>query len=160
MSSVELEWLYEIAKRMKSVVEIGSWKGRSTHALLSGCKGTVWAVDHFKGSKGEKQEHSEAQQHDIHRIFLDNVGHFKNLKVLKMESVKAVKQFQDKSVDMVFIDGEHTFEGVSKDIEMWLSKVKKLIAGHDYLFPRIFMAVNEKLGEVDTVRTIWYKEIK
>ena len=160
MSNAELEWLYRTAQNMETIVEIGSWKGRSTHALLSGCKGTVYAVDHFKGSNGEAVEHLEAQQHDIYDIFLGNVGHFKNLKTLKMSSEQAAKKFKDKSVDMVFIDGEHTYEGVKKDIGMWLPKAKKIISGHDYYWPKIFMAVDEKLGDVETADTIWFKEIK
>ena len=35
MNSLELQWLYEQAQRMRNIVEVGSWKGRSTHALLS-----------------------------------------------------------------------------------------------------------------------------
>ena len=45
MYPAELEWLYKAAKRMKSIVEIGSWQGRSTYVLLSGCQGPVMAVD-------------------------------------------------------------------------------------------------------------------
>ncbi len=48
MSLKELNWLYQQAKKCDSILEIGSWKGRSTHALLSGCKGIVTCVDTFK----------------------------------------------------------------------------------------------------------------
>lgn len=160
MSNGELDWLYETAKTMKSIVEIGSWKGRSTHALLSGCKGTVWAIDHFKGSKEEEMEHLEVTEHDLCKIFKKNVGHFPNLKLLKMESKEAVKRFKDKSVDMVFIDGAHTYFAVQEDIQMWLPKAKKLICGHDYFWPAVWTAVNDALGDTEQAETIWFKEIK
>ena len=160
MKDKELVWLYEMASKMENVVEIGSWKGRSTHALLSGCPGTVWAVDHFLGSEAApKYAFAEAKVGDIHKVFLKNVGHFKNLKVLKTDSIKASKKFADKSVDMVFVDGDHEYESVKADIGAWLPKAKKFICGHDYSFSGVKKAVDELLGEVFTHEEIWSKEI-
>jgi len=157
---IELKWLYNTAKGMSSVVEVGSWKGRSTDALLAGCDGTVWAVDHFKGSKTERDDfHKEATEKDISKIFLENVGHHKNLRLLKMDSLDAAKRFKDKSVDMVFIDGGHEYEEIKADIEAWLPKVKKLICGHDY-GGGIERAANELLGDVSVFELIWIKPIK
>lgn len=160
MTKPELNWLKKTASGMDSVVEIGSWMGRSTHALLSGCRGTVYAVDHFQGSPGEIEEsHKLAQEIDIYEEFQKNVGNFDNLKVLKMPSEEAVNQFKDKSIDMVFIDGSHQYEDVKKDIEMWLPKAKKLICGHDYQWIWVEEAVTEKFGMVDTADTIWIKKL-
>jgi len=50
MGREDLEWLHDTAKRMASVVEVGCWKGRSTYALLAGCLGPVYAVDHWEGA--------------------------------------------------------------------------------------------------------------
>jgi hypothetical protein len=130
----ELQWLYERAHEFTRIVEIGCWKGRSTHALLSGCKGTVFAIDNFKGNPteiGEGQPHHEATYNDIHKVFLQNVGHFPNLVTLKMDSMEAVKMFKNKSVDMVFIDGEHTLKEFTQDFEGWRPKCKTLFCGHD-----------------------------
>jgi len=159
MKSRELVWLYLVAQEMDSIVEIGSWMGRSTDALLSGCRGTVWAVDHFKGNK----EHSEEQKTGILEAFLENVGHFKNLKILKMSSLEAVKRFKDKSIDMVFIDGGHEYEEVMADIKAWLPKTKKLICGHDYDDDRdkgVKRAVDEIFDDVRIFDLIWMKTIK
>lgn len=156
----ELGWLHSTAQEMSSVVEVGSWKGRTTDALLAGCKGTVWAVDHFKGSKTERNSyHREATEKDISKIFLENVGHYKNLKLLKMDSLEAAKRFEDKSVDMVFIDGGHTYEEVKADIKAWLPKAKKMICGHDYSGD-VECAVHEILGDVNTIEIIWIKSIE
>jgi hypothetical protein len=156
MSNGELNWLYQQAKKMKSIAEIGSWKGRSTHALLSGCKGTVYAIDHFQGSKGEEDEHREAKEKDIYEEFLKNVGDFKNLQVLKMTGDEASKHID--KVDMVFLDGEHSYKAVKNDINKWLPKAKKLICGHDYNWQGVRMAVDEVLGDTKVAETIWYKE--
>jgi len=158
MDSLELTWLYLVAQEMDSIVEIGSWKGKSTDALLAGCGGTVWTVDHFRGSLGESLA-SWAKTKDIFKIFMDNVGHYENLKVLKMDSIEASKKFRDYSVDMVFIDGAHSYKAVKADIKAWLPKAKKMICGHDFDFPDVHKAVEEKFGKVNKCQSLWIKEI-
>jgi precorrin-6B methylase 2 len=150
MTRGELNWLFLTAKKMNYIVEIGSWKGRSTHALLSGCSGIVYAVDTFKNSTERK---------DSYEDFIKNVGHFKNLKVYKADSLEAAREFEDKSIDMVFIDADHSYEAVKADIEAWLPKVKRLICGHDYdpeYYAGLVKAVDEKFGKVNSIYHIWF----
>lgn len=148
MRPVDLSWLYQTAKNMDSIIEIGSWKGRSTFALLSGCKGIVHAVDHFLGNEGKRDSDcKEAKTGDIYNQFLNNVGHFGNLKVYKMDSLSASKLFEDNSVDMVFIDAGHTYNEVVADIEAWAPKARKLVCGHDAPMKSVIRAVKDKLGE-------------
>jgi hypothetical protein len=158
MDPMEMWWLNEQAKKMESIVEIGSWKGRSTYALLSGCKGMVTAVDTWAGNPTD-QTGKEAAEKDIHAEFMKNVGHFPNLNVMKMTSAEAAETFDDKSVDMVFIDGDHRYAHVKADIEAWLPKAKRLICGHDYHWIGVEEAVTEKFGLVDTAESIWLKEL-
>ena len=160
MARKDLEWLYNTSKNMKSVVEIGSWKGRSTYALLSGCVDMVHTIDHFLGSQERKDKTTlEAQDSDIHKIFINNVGHFNNLVVLKMDSAEAASKFEDKTIDMVFLDGDHSQESVAKDIELWLPKVTKMICGHDINFSTVHRAVSDSLGDYKIVKDIWFKDL-
>lgn len=134
MSTSELTWLYEQASKVKSVIEIGSWKGRSSFALLSGCKGEVTCVDHWLGATDVVVNTGEslsdvAKKENIYAEFLKNVGHFSNLDVIKMDSVSASKELDE--AEMVFIDAEHTFDFVVKDLEAWVPKATKLLCGHD-----------------------------
>jgi len=50
-------------------------------------------------------------------------------------SEEAVKQFDDEYFDFVYIDADHSYEEVTKDMEMWYFKVRDggMIAGHDYV---------------------------
>ncbi len=155
----ELLWLNETAKQMTSIAEVGSWKGRSTHALCSGCKGTVTAIDHFLGSVNEEDAHKEAQGDAIYNQFLNNMKGFSNLVVNRKDSLQAAQEYPDKSFDMVFIDGEHTYEAVKADIKAWRSKAKILLCGHDYtgIWPGVRKAVDEEIGAVKVHNTIWYK---
>jgi predicted O-methyltransferase YrrM len=152
------QWLYERATKMDSVVEIGSFKGKSTHALLSGCKGTVTAVDHFKGSP-DPADYTLNKSGKLD--FLKNVGLFPNLHLLEMSSAEASKLFLPKSVDMVFIDGCHLFEDVKNDLECWMPIIRKLISGHDSGWPGVIRAI-EYMGfkTLSGPNSIWYVEVE
>lgn len=68
-------------------------------------------------------------------------------------SEDAVGQFKDNSLDFVYIDGNHQYEFVKKDIEKYYPKIKKggIIGGDDYTSSSetelerfgVFKAVNE-----------------
>jgi predicted O-methyltransferase YrrM len=132
MWKAELQWLYQTAKGMKTIVEVGSWMGKSTHALCSGCPGTVFAVDTFMGTDNERDTyHAYAKTHSVREAFNRNVGHFDNLVVLAQPSTKAVAWFDDRSIDMVFIDGDHSYEAALADFVFWSRKCKVLFCGHD-----------------------------
>lgn len=65
-----------------------------------------------------------------------------NVKFIKKKSLDAVKDFEDRSLDFVYIDADHTFDNVVQDIIQWSAKVKHggIIAGHDY-FQHIYGGV-------------------
>lgn len=156
MSVPELQWLNATAKTMRSITEIGCWKGRSTFALCSGCDGPVYAVDHFRGSVAEREgPHAEALRRNIQVEFLSNVGMFPNLKSMKLDSLEAAHEVPD--TDMVFIDGGHTYAEVLADIDAWVPKAKRLLCGHDYEMPDVARAVNERFGRLveNPVGSIW-----
>jgi hypothetical protein len=71
-----------------------------------------------------------------------------------MSSV-AEKYFDNDYLDFVYIDGNHRYEFVKKDIELYLSKVKisGLLAGHDYKSgePGVIKAVKELLSDNKTL---------
>jgi predicted O-methyltransferase YrrM len=165
MSPAELQFLFEKAGEVKTILEIGSWKGRSTHALLSGVapEGSVVAVDHFKGSKGEDIQHAEAKSADepVYQEFMKNVGHFKNLEVMKMSSKEAKEALGDTKFDMIFIDGSHDYDSVKEDISLWKNNAKGLLCGHDFCssWPGVCAAVDESLKKDGVMfnGSIWYK---
>ena len=58
----------------------------------------------------------------------------------------------------MFIDADHTFEGVTSDIVAWGPKLKPggLISGHDYYFFSVAMAANRLLPKIDAFESIWH----
>ena len=159
---IEMNWLYGQASKMDSVVEIGCWKGRSTHVLLSGCPGTVYAVDHFKGSPNERNgPHQDAVYNDIGSLFFKNVGYFENLVLLEMDSVKAARKFKKLSVDMVWIDGGHDYDSIMADLKAWWPKCRKLLCGHDATqdgVPKALAEMEPTIGKHQRAGAIWYIE--
>lgn len=157
----EALWLYERAKEMKTIVEIGSWCGRSTHALLTGSQkngGVVTAVDHWQGSPDPRDgTHSMVKEMNVWEEFQRNVGHFNNLRIVKKDSIEAARELADETFEMVWIDAGHDYASVMADLEAWQPKCTKLLCGHDFQWDTVRKAVTDKLGPVETHETIWFK---
>ena len=87
-----------------------------------------------------------------------------------VDSVTGAQATEDGSLDWVYIDGRHDYEGVLEDIQVWLPKAHQggVLAGHDYLhhesiksWPGVTQAVDECFGDkvktLDTgLITTWY----
>jgi predicted O-methyltransferase YrrM len=157
MCPKSLQWLYTQAKKHHIIVEIGSWAGRSTHALCSGCPGMVYAVDSWVTPI------FGLDPQEAYMEFLGNMRPFLNLQILKMDSLKAASAFPSASIDMVFIDGCHEYLAVKADILTWKPKIRPdgLLAGHDYnpkSYPGVVQAVKELHPQAKVVpgTTIWW----
>jgi hypothetical protein len=151
MTPDQLNWLAEQAARMQSVVEVGSLRGRSAFALLTACDGPVYCIDPWP-------EHYED--------FMRECGHFPNLVAIQAPSPAAAELVPE--VDMVFLDGDHEYDGVVADIEAWRLKARRLLCGHDYGhpdYPGVAKAVDDVVGDrmalagPDDLASIWTLEI-
>ncbi len=76
--------------------------------------------------------------------------------VLEMASVAAADKIGDKSMDFVFLDADHSYDGLMADIAAWSPKVKPggWLCGHDYRnameqfdFSGVDRAVDETFGD-------------
>jgi hypothetical protein len=57
---------------------------------------------------------------------------------LRGPSHRMAQHVKDRELDLLYIDGDHSFEGVLLDLEHWKDKVKKggIIAFHDFKMPQ------------------------
>lgn len=73
-----------------------------------------------------------------------------DVQVAPMYSTQYANKFPDKSVDEVFIDGDHKYHSVIADIDAWLPKMKPggIMSGHDYgtFAQGVIDAVTERFG--------------
>ena len=154
-------------------VEIGSWKGKSStymgvEIINSGKRIKFDCVDTWEGSK----EHLDPQNvsyepllkvpNGLYNEFIKNIEPVKSvINPIRMTSIEASKLYKDNSLDFVFIDGAHDYFNVKQDIEHWLPKVKSggYIAGDDYVWPPINMAVKEIFNEkqITSIRSTAYQ---
>jgi predicted O-methyltransferase YrrM len=130
----EREFLYKSARDLASgsvIAEIGSYLGASACFLASGGWGRVsrvYCIDTWENdamSEGPRKTFDE---------FLENVSMFKNVIVpLKGKSIEVVKRLGG-PVDLLFIDGDHSYEAVVTDLKTYLPKVKAggLLILHDW----------------------------
>lgn len=177
MSEMELAWLIEQASTRRTVIEIGSWKGRSTKAMALSVLGTVYAVDHWmEGSP--PSEPRRMVDHDYREVVARGSGTIKaefhsNLSAeiasgkcvpTGLSSAQSLGKLKEilggRKVDMVFIDGDHEYADVKQDIELYrpLLEAGGLLCGHDYPWPGVWKAVAEVVPDHRFLHdtTIWY----
>ncbi len=73
-------------------------------------------------------------QRGVYNLAYERTKDFPNCKLMKMTSMEELEHFPDRSLDFVYIDGNHSFGHIAMDLMKWNRKVKRggAIAGHDY----------------------------
>ena len=129
-------------------VELGTFKGMFSKTILNNWFGKLYMVDVWRPLSIE--EYDDASNHrehiDAYSEAMFNIsGYEDRAYMLRMYGNDASELFEDNSLDFIYIDANHTYEGVKVDIEKWYPKIKKggLISGHDYL-PKHFYENGEK----------------
>lgn len=116
-------------------VEIGSYIGENAYNILTYLPiKRLYIVDPYVPYEGficddmkTKNDFSSA-----YKIAKKRLSGFDNVTFIRKYSVDAVKDVPD-NLDFVYIDGNHDYEYVKQDTELWYPKVKKggVIGGHD-----------------------------
>jgi len=109
----------------------------------------------------EGSETYEDRPHEtVYEHFVQHCkAHFPDrVKILRMDTVAAAKEIEDGSLDFVFIDADHTYEGCKADICAWLPKVRDggLVSGHDYNWPSVKQAVDEFFIPTLARDNVWF----
>lgn len=131
---IEAVTLYDMASKIKSsnptICEIGVWKGKSSYIFASAIKklgGILYAIDPFNG-EGDKSS-ADTYQQEISKLDMTLLENFKKtmakynllefIKVISETSEEAFNKFPEQKIDLLFIDGNHDYESVKKDYDLW-----------------------------------------
>lgn len=142
--------------------EIGCHRGKTTEKLLSrNPKLKMFAVDLWDIPPESSGQYDNCNFGRAKREFYRRTSKFKHrVTVLQGVSWEMASKVQDCSLDFVFIDADHSYQSVIKDIVAWTPKLKAngIISGHDTHFPTVMAAVKELIPayQVAGIDHCWY----
>ena len=128
---------YDIVEaiRPSRVVELGAYNGMSYFVFCQSMKehnidGLCYAIDSWGGDE-HTGEYDESIYDDVRHHARENYRGISYL--LRMLFNDAIDHFEDESIDLLHIDGLHTYEAVQEDFTNWYPKVKPggIILFHD-----------------------------
>ena len=150
------------------VVEVGVSWGRSliyaaAQLVERGVAGDlVYGVDPYLGPGDPATGHSSMWYAEALKSLSAHAAaaEMQLIGLLRLPSPHAALLFEDRSIDLVLIDGCHAPEAVRLDLAAWSPVVKMggYLAGHDYTaeFPGVVRAVNDRFGKAVVQRgTVW-----
>jgi predicted O-methyltransferase YrrM len=141
------------------IAEIGVAYGYHAENILHSLPdATFYGIDPYLAGYDQKDplvqemcsllnEHEPQRAMDrVYAVAADKLTAFGNrARLLRQKSVQAAAGFADGFFDLVFIDGEHTYEAVQNDLRAWWGKVKSpgILCGDDYSWADVRRAVDE-----------------
>ncbi|MBF0495588.1 MAG: class I SAM-dependent methyltransferase [Deltaproteobacteria bacterium] len=158
----ELEQLYDLAgKTSGNILELGSFHGKSTLALLLGSKyrkNKVYAVDPFIDTNDQRWGYTLVNGEQDCQKFIENTTPWNDrLTFYRMKSVEVA--WSNGPIDLLFIDAFHTYDDVKADFNHFFPHLSEeaIVVFHDYsvyqpLFHGVARFVNELL---DSGRWLW-----
>jgi hypothetical protein len=135
------------------IAEIGVFKGDFSKFIFENMQPKkLYLVDVFDGYVGSGDKDGNNMQFTfLEKEYEFLKEHFKkdsNVFIIKDTSSNFLQKLDNESLDIIYIDGDHDYNGVKSDLHLSYDKVKKggYICGHDYVSPRfegVVNAVNE-----------------
>lgn len=143
----------EAVERAKSgavFVEIGAFLGKSAVLMAelirqSGKKIAFHTIDPFVAKAkldpktglygwGGSENFYHPETEFLFRKFVEEAGYTEDINLIVKYSEHAIPDFEDESVDFVFVDGAHDYPNGYHDVTAWYKKLKPggMLAGHDY----------------------------
>lgn len=122
--------------RPNRIVELGTYWGNSFFSFCQAVKDHGLGTECIAVDTWEGDTHTGSYETDVFETVKKVVSqYFKhtNIRLSKMYFAEANKSVADRSVDILHIDGLHTYEAVKNDFETWLPKLtdRGIVLFHD-----------------------------
>lgn len=120
----EIQKLIELATTVSrgAIVEVGSYRGRSTCALgtgsLAGQQAPVYAIEPHEVFEGIFGGEFGPQDRRVFYEAMLSTGCWEVVRLINLSS-EVVAAGWDKPIELLFIDGDHSYEGVKRDYDAW-----------------------------------------
>jgi len=153
LSLDEATLLYQLARQTTEgcIVEIGSYRGRSTIALskgaLAGGNRPVYAIEPHETFVGVLGGQFGPQDRGAFFSAMLKTASYKNVRLVNLSSEIITPGWQD-PVSLLWIDGDHSYEGVKRDYECW----KDHLASNSYI--AFDDATDQRLGPYKLINEI------
>ena len=133
------EMVRAICKPGMRIGEVGVWLGEFAHVLLGTLPQELVLIDPWAGKvQSGNADGNNVRLADLDAVYPQLVEHFSKIsdrvKIHRGLSYDVLAKYPDNYFDVLYIDGDHSLEGCSKDLEIAYKKVKPggWIMGHDY----------------------------
>lgn len=128
------------------VVELGTWTGLTTCYLATACAvqgcGHVYTVDTFTGTKEHGQTYDAIRRYGgstwpVFTARVRRAGLQSRITALVGDSATRAATYPGRPIRLLFIDADHSYEGVARDFKAWWPLVAPggLAVFHDYAMP-------------------------
>ena len=121
------------------IIEIGVFKGDFLDYLVKECNiGSIDAVDLFEGTTcSGDADGNNVVYYDVGISYVELLEKYKymqNIKLHKSNSITFLQNQDDNTYDIIYIDGDHSYNSVKNDLINAYRKIKNggYIMGHDY----------------------------
>jgi len=120
-------------------VEVGTDQGLYAEVLLKDNPNLkLYCVDPWRASVYEDgNPYKEVKKYfeDRYQETVDRLKPYNHV-ILRKTSMEALEDFEDNSLDFVYIDANHDFVNFTNDLHFWMKKVRPggIISGHDYAY--------------------------
>jgi len=143
------DWLATFAKRG---VEVGVAHGHYSARLMAANPSLeLYGVDPYQTYSEYKDYALESTLDKLEADAHAQLDKYPTYHFVKKFSVSAAQDFEDGSLDFVYIDANHSEPFVTEDITLWHPKVRSggVVAGHDYARVRSITDRYEVVHAVD-----------
>lgn len=125
--------------QIKNFAELGVYRGEFAQEILNGCSSieNYYMIDSWKNLKDWNKPANTSDQ-EFERFLQETLSRtekFQNVRtILRGKTTEVIEKIPDNSLDLMYIDGDHTLKGITIDLINSWSKIKShgFITGDDF----------------------------